>query len=232
MEAIPSILAPFFYARITGTETMNRIDRPLKIKQMTETGVFEGYGSVFGVEDSWHDIIEKGAFTESLKRWEEKGSLPALLWQHSHSKPIGVYEEMKEDENGLYVRGRLLVDDVSLAKEAWALLKAGAVTGLSIGCRVKKEEYDATDKVSRIKEAELWETSLVTFPANDEARVMTIKTVRDFERFLRDAGFSRKESLRIASQGFVPGVQRDSGLGEKAAEIAAELQKNISLLEK
>ncbi|WP_340619194.1 HK97 family phage prohead protease, partial [Xenorhabdus entomophaga] len=74
-------------------------------------GEFEGYGSVFGVKDSYDDIVLPGAFANTLKQWNEKGSLPALLWQHRMDEPIGIYTEMKEDETGLYLRGRLLIDD-------------------------------------------------------------------------------------------------------------------------
>ncbi|MGJ0580897.1 HK97 family phage prohead protease, partial [Xenorhabdus bovienii] len=113
--------------------TKQRLDVPLKIKSVSDSGEFEGYGSVFGVKDSYDDIVMPGAFENSLKQWGEKGSLPALLWQHRMDEPIGIYTEMKEDEVGLYLRGRLLIDDDPLAKRAHAHLKAGSLSGLSIG---------------------------------------------------------------------------------------------------
>lgn len=91
--------------------TKQRLDVPLKLKSVSETGEFEGYGSVFGVKDSYGDIVVPGAFTKSLQTWKEKGRMPALLWQHQTAEPIGVYTEMKEDDVGLYVKGRLLIDD-------------------------------------------------------------------------------------------------------------------------
>ena len=182
---------------------MNRLNRPLEVKRIDELqGVFEGYGSVFGVEDHYRDVVERGAFAKTLAKWRAKGRLPALLWQHDSDRPIGVYEHMEEDEHGLAVRGRLLIEDVAQAREAWALIKAGAIGGLSIGYTTKQAEMDRQRGVLLLKEIDLWETSLVTFPANEDATITGIKTIRDFERFLRDSGFSRKEAVRIASNGF------------------------------
>ena len=154
---------------------MKRLARPLTLKTFEdEKGVFTGYGNVFGKVDHYRDFVEPGAFTRTLERWRDKGRLPALLWQHDSSRPIGVYEAMREDEHGLLVRGRLLVEDVALAREAWALLKAGAINGLSIGFNAVQEERDR-DRVNHIKEIDLWEVSLVTFPANEAATITEVK---------------------------------------------------------
>ncbi|MDE9488166.1 HK97 family phage prohead protease, partial [Xenorhabdus bovienii] len=132
--------------------TKKRLDVPLKIKSVSDSGEFEGYGSVFGVKDSYDDIVLPGAFENSLKQWGEKGSLPALLWQHRMDEPIGIYTEMKEDEIGLYLKGRLLIDDDPLAKRAHAHLKAGSLSGLSIGYLLKEWEYDRTKEAFLLKE--------------------------------------------------------------------------------
>lgn len=206
---------------------MNHLHRPLQVKSIDERGVFEGYGSVFGVEDHYREVVERGAFAKTLARWRAKGRMPALLWQHDRDKPIGVYEDMTEDEHGLAVRGRLLIDEVPLAREAWALVKAGAIGGLSIGYRTERAEFDDRRGVLLLKELDLWETSLVTFPANEAATVTSIKTIRDFEKFLRDSGFSKREAVRIASNGF---DRRDAGEetdADAAEAIKAALRKNI-----
>lgn len=91
--------------------TKQRLDVPLTLKAVNDAGEFEGYGSVFGVVDSYGDVVVRGAFEASLARWKEKGRLPAMLWQHDSAEPLGPYTEMREDENGLYVKGRLLIDD-------------------------------------------------------------------------------------------------------------------------
>jgi HK97 family phage prohead protease len=221
--------APFFFGpSLQENMTMQkRMNRPLAVKSMEENGLFEGYASVFHVEDHYRDVVVPGAFAKSLDQWHRKGGMPALLWSHRHDSPIGVYETMEEDDHGLLVRGRLLVDDIALARETYALMKAGAVNGLSIGYRPVVEDYDKSTGINTLKEIDLWETSLVVFPANEAATITGIKTVREFEGFLRDAGFSKKEACRIASRGF-----DDQGeLDQEHAIIAQLIIKNIQLLE-
>jgi len=174
---------------------------PFELKGIEENGIFSGYGSVFGVQDAWDDIVMKGAFLKSLQR-----KTPALLWQHNPDAPIGIYTDVAEDDRGLKVTGQLLIDDVDRAKEAYALLKAGALSGLSIGYVPQDFEYRDKD-VRLLKEVDLWEISLVTFPANDEARVKDVKgveelaTVRDVEGWLRDAkGLTRSEAKTVISK--------------------------------
>lgn len=178
-----------------------------KARNIEDNGVFEGYAAVFGNIDAWNDVIAKGAFLKTLIEHSSKGTMPALLWQHRPSEPIGIWESMAEDESGLAVKGRLLVDDVRQAREAHALLKAGAISGMSIGYYARDYSVDEKTWIRTLKEIELVEASLVTFPANDEARVNVVKssprTIREFEAFLRDAGgFSANEAKKIASGGF------------------------------
>lgn len=156
-------------------QTKQRLDVPLSLKSVSDSGEFEGYGSVFGVKDSHDDVVMSGAFAASLRAWSDRKALPALLWQHRMDEPIGVYTEMKEDDVGLYVRGRLLIDDDPLAKRAHAHMKAGSLTGLSIGYVLKDWEYDRSKEAFLLKEIDLWEVSLVTFPSNDEARISDVK---------------------------------------------------------
>lgn len=183
---------------------------PLEIKSVSETGVFSGYGSVFHNEDSYGDIVRPGAFKKSLAEWEKKGRLPPMLWQHDRYEPIGVFTKMVEDEKGLFVEGRLLIDDIPQARAAYALLKEKALGGMSIGYREILIEQDHDEKVTNLLELDLWEVSVVTFPANDEATVDSVKsalaggglpTLPEFEKFLRDAGFSKSQSVAIASHG-------------------------------
>ena len=136
---------------------------------LTEGSVIEGYASLFGLADQGGDAVMPGAFAASLKRLADKGDKVRMLWQHDPTKPIGVWEEIREDAKGLWVKGRLL-PDVALAREAAALISAGAIDGLSIGYRTKRAERDAAG-VRRLVEVELWEVSLVTFPMLPEAKV-------------------------------------------------------------
>ncbi len=181
----------------------DRLDVPFQIKAVSDDGLFSGYGSVFGVIDSYNEVVAPGAFTKSLQR-----RTPSLLWQHRSSEPIGVYTSIREDQTGLYVEGKLALKTARGA-EAYELLKMGAISGLSIGFLVKLFEYinNGEEKVRRLTEIDLWEVSLVTFPANESARISgvksieTIESLADAEAFLRDAGgLSRREATALVSR--------------------------------
>ena len=141
-------------------------DEDLAVK---DGSVIEGYASLFGDEDRGGDIVEKGAYARSLHRLAAEGRQVKMLWQHDPAQPIGVWDEVREDERGLYVKGRLL-ESVERAREAAALIAARAIDGLSIGYRTVKAAKN--DKGRRLlQELELWEVSLVTFPMLPSARV-------------------------------------------------------------
>lgn len=130
-------------------------------------GRIEGYASLFEMRDDGGDIVAPGAFAASLTR---RGRGVKLLWQHDPMQPIGVWETLREDDRGLYAAGRLLTE-VRRGAEAAALLKAGAVDGLSIGYRVLRAEK-AQGGGRRLLEVDLWEVSLVTFPMLHAARAV------------------------------------------------------------
>ena len=214
--------------------TKQRLDTPLNIKSVSESGEFSGYGSVFGVKDSYSDIVVPGAFKASLASWQEKDQLPALLWQHRMDEPIGIYTKMAEDDEGLYVEGRLLIDDDPLAKRAHARMKAGSLSGLSIGYSLGDYEWDKDKGAWLLKEIDLWEVSLVTFPANDEARISDVKNAlkrgesvspKQIERVLRDVGLSRSQAKAFMSEGYTALKQRDAD--DEAALATLKSIKNI-----
>jgi uncharacterized protein len=131
--------------------------------------LLEGYASLFGRRDQGGDVVQKGAYSASLAALSTAGRRVKMLWQHDPSQPIGVWDEVREDATGLWVKGRIL-PEVDRGREAVALLAAGAIDGLSIGYRTLRAERDG--KGHRIlSELELWEVSLVTFPMLAEARV-------------------------------------------------------------
>ena len=204
----------------------NRLDIPFEIKSISDTGAFTGYGSVFGVKDSYSDIVIKGAFTNSINKWKEKGRLPALLWQHKMDEPIGYYTKMVEDDNGLYLEGQLLIDDDPLAKRAHAHMKAKSLSGLSIGYILNDYDYDKEKSAFILKDIDLWEVSVVTFPANDEARIDNVKSIfesgdipppKEIERVLRDVGLSRTQAKAFMSEGYSSLKQRDVSNSEENA---------------
>lgn len=135
-----------------------------------ENGVeISGYASLFGKTDQGGDVVENGAYAASLDRLGGKGRTVKMLWQHDPAQPIGVWDEVREDKDGLYVKGRIL-RDVAKGREAAALIEAGAIDGLSIGYRTVRATKN--DKGGRLlSELELWEVSLVTFPMLPDARV-------------------------------------------------------------
>ncbi len=180
---------------------------PLAIEDVESGGEFCGYASVFDVVDKHNDIIQHGAF-EGVEDADVK-----LLWQHRADEPIGVITRIFEDEKGLFVEGKLLLA-IEKAREAYSLLKSGAIKGLSIGYSVNDFDVDRQTGARLLKHIHLVEVSLVTFPANELANVTKVKqgevrghvpqTVREFEQFLREAGYSRKVAKAISSKGFMP----------------------------
>lgn len=144
-----------------------------EVKSIDADGTFAGYASVFHVVDSQQDMMMPGAFAASLKARTQPVQ---LLWQHQWESPIGMIDALFEDARGLYIKGRLLMD-VTQAREAHALLKAGVIRGLSIGYSVKRAERDPHSGVRQLHAVDLWEVSVVTLPANEAAQVTVVKSV-------------------------------------------------------
>lgn len=170
-----------------------------------EKGIISGYGAVFDNKDFADDVIEKGAFSKCLT---EKQTYP-MLWQHNTDQPIGIWEECSEDEHGLLLKGRLLVDDVQQAREAYALYKNGIINGLSIGFMCNSCTWEERDRdfIRHLTDIKLFEVSLVTFPCNEKAIVTDVKSngdlsIRSAEKALLDCGFSHKQAKTILSKGF------------------------------
>ena len=136
---------------------------------LTEGCRIEGYASLFGLTDQGGDVVMPGAYGKSLARLKAESRAVRMLWQHDATQPIGVWDEIAEDGRGLKVRGRILTE-VEKGREAAALVAAGAIDGLSIGYRTVTAEKDAKGQ-RLLREVELWEVSLVTFPMLPEARV-------------------------------------------------------------
>ena len=126
-----------------------RHDYQWALKMLDESGVFAGYASVFSVIDQQKDVMLPGAFMDSLTRHGDV----KLLWQHDVAEPIGRIEELREDENGLYIKGRLSLDVVR-GKEAYSLLKQGILSGLSIGYSPIRYEYDPETGVRLLKQVD------------------------------------------------------------------------------
>lgn len=174
----------------------------MQVKALSGDGVFSGYASIFGELDQQNDIVAAGAFQRSLAQWKQKGREPALLWMHDPTQPIGVWVSLHEDQNGLAVEGRLALGTQKGA-EAYELLKLGALTGLSIGYRVVKSRADKVRKATVLTDLDLFEISLVTFPANEKARVEDVKSPHvpmSEQMMLREALMTSANRLRQAAE--------------------------------
>jgi HK97 family phage prohead protease len=213
------------------------IERPFAVKDVGQDGIFEGFGSVFGNVDSYKEIVAPGAFAESLAGWKAVDRLPPILWQHRSGEPIGPYLSMEEQPVGLHVKGQLLVDDVQRAKEARALMKTKAVNGLSIGFVTREDSFDRVSGIRTLKKIDLWEVSIVTFPANPAAQISSVKssidaiqTVRDAESFLRDtARLSNTQAAAFISRIKSMADQRDADTDPD--ELMALLRRNTETLQ-
>jgi HK97 family phage prohead protease len=189
-----------------------------KAETVEEDGTFTGYGSVFGNVDAYHEVVEPGAFTESIKRIKASGDPLPALWQHRSDQPIGGYTDLVEDKHGLKVAGFLMVKEIPQAAQAHALMKRRIVKGLSIGYYIEDASFNEKTEVLSLRKLDLREISPVTFPANDLAEVDGVKqiciagrmpTMREFEGFLRDAGFSKSQAEAVARHGL-----KTAGRGE------------------
>lgn len=138
-----------------------------------DAGVLVGYGSVYGNVDSAGDIIAPGAFAKSVNDARAGAKKFPFLWSHSWDDPIGVIDELSEDRTGLKITVRLNLD-TQRGREARSLIQQGAVSGLSVGFQVVKDEVN-DQGVRTIKEAKLWEVSAVVFPCNEQAQITSVK---------------------------------------------------------
>lgn len=200
-------------------ETKHFVIEELKASDEDGTRTIEGLGSVFGNTDSYGEIVMPGAFAESIAKRK-----PAMLWQHRSDMPIGVWDEVEETKRGLRLKGRILTTQAG--NDAYLLAKAGALTGLSIGFTTIRDERDPKKGVRKLLEVELYEVSLVTFPANEKAQITNVKSLegvpfeelhehkRMVEAALRDAGASDQMAAYVASLIPKP-ASRDAG-GEAA----------------
>jgi uncharacterized protein len=202
---------------------VKHLNVPCEFKAAGDAGSFDGYASIFGNVDLGGDVIERGAFKEVVKNREGK---TVILWQHSQRDPIGV-ASVKEDDTGLHFSGQLVLEDPT-ARKAYAHMKAGSVSGMSIGYDVLAGGAEILRSgIRKLTALKLWEISPVTFGMNPLAGVDAVKragqitTIREFEDFLRDAGeFSKAQATAIAAGGFKAlQHRRESGTDDVAAVI-------------
>ncbi len=156
-------------------------------------GNFEGYASLFNLTDRSGDIVRRGAFRRTLKG--RNTNQIRLLLQHKAECPIGIWDEIREDAHGLFVRGRLILH-VPRGRETWVLMQEGAIDGLSIGYKTVRAGKPGTGKGRVLYDIDLWEISLVTFPLLTGARVSRLPRVSQGER---GSGVTLTDALRDAT---------------------------------
>jgi HK97 family phage prohead protease len=198
----------------------------VRFKADDDAGAITGLAAGFGdrLVDAYGDVIAAGAFRKSIEAHEAAGTMPAMLWQHDPSEPIGVWTEISETDKGLTVAGKLNLD-TQRGREALSLLRQGALSGLSIGFVAKAAE--PTKGGRRLTEVDLWEVSLVTFPARQEGRVTEIRSARDLEKLLRDAGLPRAAATKAASGGW-PALSGEPN--RNLAELARMMKRTAERL--
>jgi uncharacterized protein len=205
-----------------------------EVKQENDKKTVEGYITTFGNKDVVDDIISKGAFGKSFKTNKVK-----FLYQHDWKEVIGIFEELKEDDYGIYAKA--VFANTPRGQEAYELLKMGALDSFSIGFRINKFKYEQ-DGSRVIEKASLMEASLVTFPANEMAQVTAVKGLsedgriekRDFEEMLKHFGFSQKEACIIVSKSYADLESHwDNGCGaeEKDNQSDFDLKQIVSLMD-
>lgn len=214
----------------------------LQFKADENTGEVVGYGSKWGLKDSYGEIVIKGAFTDSLKEYKDAGDVIPMLWQHNSAMPIGVWTDFKEDDTGLALKGKVN-KETARGRDALSDMKMRAVKGLSIGYyELVTDSWGQAEKQGfrNLYKLDLREVSPVTFPALREAQIEGVKTpiaeggltLRRFEIGLREKfGISRKDSEFIALNGFEAWCQREVGANDDMTELqkaVAELRKAAS----
>ncbi len=214
-----------------------------------DTGAFSGYASVFGGVDSYRDTIMPGAYKSVIERIQSGAArMPKMFINHkSYELPVGKWLSMEEDEKGLFMFGEL-TPGMEDAKTVKAAMQHGTIDGLSIGYGLNRDDVEMVEKddgvVRIIKNvSELYEISIVTYPADDAARVDLssvksaldqVESIKDFEDFLREAGgFSKSLATATASRAkrlFSQSESEKSKLPDELQRIiAANLQNSRTL---
>ena len=208
----------------------------LDIEDVATDGTFSGYASLFGQVDLGQDLVERGAFSRSIRQRGAGGI--RMLYQHDPAQTIGTWHDIREDERGLFVHGRLSTSSPK-AREVLGLMRDGALDGLSIGFKTVRARAGSAGGVRRILEADLWEISVVTFPMLPGARIAEVKadgalpTIRQFERWLtRDAGLTRTEARCVIAKGFNELVRGRDAADRTENGLAGTIRRAARIIEK
>ena len=193
-----------------------------------EVGGVSGFFSTYDkTPDSYGDIIEPGAFTETLKKREESGHPFPLCFNHDFNAVIGAVDKVEDTEKGPYIEAHFL--DTDLAKDVRKMLQSGAIYQFSfaydvLGWREPNEEEKKAGVTNVLTKVEVFEVSIVTVPANLNAVVTDVKSGRRNrkadEDIIRNC-IKSLESLLDESGDDKPAEEDEA----KSAEIAVEVNE-------
>ncbi len=177
-----------------------------QIKEKEGFFIFEGFASTFGNVDLGDDIVQRGAFADSLK---ENSQVP-ILWQHRMSEPIGKSIHLEEQEKGLFVQARLPKDDSLVRDRVIPQMKVGSITTMSIGFFTVEFSRNNDTGINTLEKVKLFEISLVTLAMNPKAEITDfksfkeiekdVKSLKDIETYLKSSGLSNNESKALISK--------------------------------
>lgn len=205
-----------------------------------QKGWFQGYGSHFNNVDKGNDVVDSKAFDRTCVEHKRAGTMPHMLWQHKADQPIGDWLDMTPDSKGLKMTGQLWVGKgIGVAEQAYSLLQSKGRKGLSIGFITKDSKRDVKTNVRTLLDLDLDETSIVTRPMNESAKVITVKTIsgkdsittREAEEILRDAGLSQTEAKAFIAS-FCKGIEAQRDADAKRAADLADLRRSLTNLTK
>lgn len=201
---------------------IGRLNAKLELKEATEAGYFEGYAAVYGNIDNGNDVIVNGAFTKM--RLTRNGKMRIAAY-HDMSKIIGL-ADIVSDEKGILVKGQINTK-IGYARDTYELMKIGAIDSMSVGYLTLDADYKEDIRI--IKEAELWEVSVLPFGMNEQAGIIDVKSDKQqFETALQmRMGLSQKEAKQVTSLFF---ADRDGQT--KGTETVLDLSKAETILNK
>jgi len=194
---------------------------------------FEAYANISNVEDHYNDIVITGAWAGVIRKANETGEFPKLLYQHDHKKVVGVITNMQENETGLLIKGKFI--DTTLGRDVYTEVKTGAINQMSVSFTIKDKEITKDNK-RIIKEVDiLFEVSFVTFPINEGSKVINVKSeegkinVRRLEKILKAHGLSNTESKAIISGG-IKNIKKIEENEVEYKSIVQDMQNAINSL--
>ena len=202
----------------------------LDIKSLSDAGQIVGLAARYGNMDADGESFEQGAFAKSAAAIKMGGRLPAMLLHHDRTRPVGRWDSFEESVAGLIVQGQIALE-ANDGRDAYALVKGGALNGLSVGFRTIADKIASNVRV--ITEAELFEVSLVAVPSNPMTRIDGVKSlpdVRGIEEMLRNGGISGRKAKAAASAAWraLQGQDAEHADEAKLAEILKNATTGIS----